>query len=159
MDTTGKPFGYVRSDILASYEWLGVLLSNFYNIYTKKIGTSSELSATSASKYIALGYYHDKTDVNNNVDQFKFRVGFKVWRFGFNTRFILNNAIQGTLAKKIQDKYADITYYPPSSCWFIQVAATAPYDRPGIQYDITFNLLISGQAIGFGKESSLWSKI
>ncbi len=159
LDTTRRPFGYIRSDIIASYEWMNVLLSNFYNVYTKKTGTNSELSAVAENKYIALGYYHDKTDVNNDIDQFKFRVGFQVWRFGLNTRFILNNAIKGTLKDKIQDKYADITYYPPSSCWFIQVAATAPYDRPGIQYDITFNLLISGQAIGFGKENGFWSKM
>ena len=145
--------------MLATYEWFNLLLSNFYNTYTKKMGTSSEVAVSSGRNYISLGYYHDKTEVNNKTDQFKFRLGFQVWRFGFNTRFILNNALQGKLKDKIQDKYADITYYPPSSCWFIKVAATDPYDRVGIQYDITFNLLISGQAIGFGKEDGFWSKM
>ena len=159
LNTNGKPFGYLRSDLLATYEWLNVLLSNFYNVYTKKFGTSSEIGMIDEKDYILLGYYHNKTEPTNNVDQFKFRLGFQVWRFGFNTRFILNNAIEGTLKDKIQDKYADITYYPPSSCWFLKVAATAPYDRAGIQYDITFNLLISGQAIGFGKEDGFWSKM
>jgi lipopolysaccharide assembly outer membrane protein LptD (OstA) len=158
LDKTGKPFGYLRSDILATYEWMNILLSNFYNVYTKKLGTSSELFFGERETYLGLGYYHDKTDPSYNIDQFKLRFGFRVWRFGFNTRFILNNTIKGTLKDKIQDKYADVIYYPPSSCWFIKLAATAPYDKPGIQYNITFNLLISGQAIGFGKDDGFWSK-
>ena len=158
LDKTGKPFGYLRSDILATYEWMNILLSNFYNVYTKKLGTSSELFFGERETYLGLGYYHDKTDPSYNIDQFKLRFGFSVWRFGFNTRFILNNTIKGTLKDKIQDKYADVIYYPPSSCWFIKLAATAPYDKPGIQYNITFNLLISGQAIGFGKDDGFWSK-
>lgn len=159
LDKTGKPFGYLRSDILANYEWFNILLSNFYNVYTKKLGTSSELLISKSDNYIGIGYYFNKTEASSNINQLKFRLGFRIWRFGFNTRFILNNEINGTLKEKIQDKYADIIYYPPSSCWFLKVAATAPYDRAGIQYNITFNLLISGQAIGFGKDDGFWSKM
>jgi hypothetical protein len=69
-------------------------------------------------------------------------------------RFIFNNSLAGKFSDKIQDKYFDVTYSPPSSCWFLKFAMSAPYDKPGFNVFITFNLLISGQAVGFGSEGN-----
>lgn len=152
IDTTGRPFGYLYSDIYAVYEWLNLLLSNFYNVYTKRMGVNSRARLQGRYKYIELGYYNNKTEVNSNIDQLKLQFGFSVWRFGTNVRFILNNALKGKFTDKLQDKYVDITYQPPSKCWLLAVAARAPYDRPGVDVSITFNLLISGQSVGFSPE-------
>jgi lipopolysaccharide assembly outer membrane protein LptD (OstA) len=154
LDTTGKPFGYLYSDILGNYDWISVLISNFYNFYTKKMGTSSYVRLSGSQKYIQLGYYNDKTQQNLNTDQIHLQFGFGVWRFFTNVRFIFNNSLTGKFSDKIQDKYFDVTYSPPSSCWFLKFAMSAPYDKPGFNVFITFNLLISGQAVGFGSEGN-----
>jgi len=159
LDTTGKPFGYVHSDIEASYEWVYWLNQLFYNVYTKKTGVNNVLGLSDGTKYVELGYYVDKTTSETGNDQLKLRFGFVIWRFGTNIRFILNNNFPGTLSNKMQDKYIDLTYNPPSSCWILKLAANAPYDRPGVDVSITFNLMISGQAIGFGAQDSFWSKV
>jgi lipopolysaccharide assembly outer membrane protein LptD (OstA) len=164
IDKTGKPFGYLYSDMLASYEWMTLLLSNFYNIYTRKMGVNSRLRFTGASdgplakKYVELSYYNNKTDPTVSIDQLKLLFGFSLWRFGTNVSFILNNNIKGKFSDKLQDKYFDLVYQPPANCWFLRLAVDAPYDRPGINTTITFNLLISGQAVGFGAGQGLFGK-
>ena len=159
LDKTGEPFGYVYSDILAGYEWASLLLSNFYNVYTKKMGVNSRLRLSGSQKYIEMGYYNNKTDTNLNIDQVKLQFGFAIWRFGTNVRFILNNTLKGKFLDKLQDKYVDLTYQPPSSCWLLKLAARAPYDRPGVDVSLTFNLLISGQSFGFGEqEKDIYSR-
>jgi len=158
LDKTGKPFGYIYSDMLATYEWMTLLLSNFYNVYTKKMGADSRIRFTGKSKYIEIGYYNDKTDTSTNVDQVKLLFGFSVWRFGTNVSFILNNNLKGKFSDKLQDKYFDFTYQPPADCWFLKLAVRAPYDKPGVDTTITFNLLISGQAVGFGAGQGLFGK-
>jgi lipopolysaccharide assembly outer membrane protein LptD (OstA) len=164
LDKTGKPFGYLYSDMLANYEWLTLLLSNFYNIYTKKTGVSSRLRFSGKSsgplknKYVEIGYYNNKTEPSRNIDQVKLLFGFSFWRFGTNVAFILNNTIAGKFSDKLQDKYFDVIYQPPANCWFLKLAVDAPYDKPGINTTITFNLLISGQAVGFGAGQGLFGK-
>ena len=155
LNTTGQPFGYLYSDIIASHSVMSLLLSNFYNVYTKKMGTSSQLRLTGGKKYVQLGYYYDKTTPNVNSDQLQLQFGFGIWRLATNVRFILNNTLPGKFTDKIQDKYFDIIYNPPSSCWFTKLAVSAPYDKPGFNVMISFNLLISGQTIGFGADSNL----
>ncbi len=154
LDTTGQPFGYLYSDILGNYNWISLLISNFYNMYTKKMGTSSYVRLSGSKKYIQLGYYNDKTQPSLSTDQIHLQFGFGIWRFFTNVRFIFNNALTGSFSDKIQDKYFDVTYSPPSSCWFLEFSMSAPYDKPGYNIFITFNLLISGQAVGFGSESN-----
>jgi lipopolysaccharide assembly outer membrane protein LptD (OstA) len=154
LDTSGTPLGYLYSDILGNYDWISVLISNFYNFYTKKMGTSSYVRLSGNQKYIQLGYYNDKTQQNLNTDQIHLQFGFGFWRFFTNVRFIFNNSLAGKFSDKIQDKYFDVTYSPPSSCWFLKFAMSAPYDKPGFNVFITFNLLISGQAVGFGSEGN-----
>ncbi len=164
IDKTGKPFGYVYSDMLSSYEWMTLLLSNFYNVYTKKMGFNSRLRFTGSSsgplpkKYIEFGYYNNKTDSNVNIDQLNLSFGFSFWRFGTNVRFILDNTLHGKFLDKLKDKYFDVIYQPPANCWFLKFAVSAPYDKPGINTTITFNLLISGQAVGFGAGEGLFGK-
>jgi len=164
LDKTGKPFGYLYSDMLSSYEWMSLLLSNFYNIYTKKMGMNSRLrffeanSQSIQKKYIEIGYYNNKTDPNVNIDQLRLLFGFAFWRFGTNVMFTLNNTIKGKFSDKLQDKYFDVTYQPPANCWFLKFAVDAPYDKPGINTTITFNLIISGQAVGFGAGQGLFGK-
>jgi len=158
LDKTGKPFGYIYSDILSNYEWMTLLLSNFYNIYTKKMGTNSRLRLTGKSKYIEVGYYNDTTAANTNIDQVKLLFGFSVWRFGTNVNFILNNTLKGKFMDRLQDKYFDVTYQPPANCWFLKFSVDAPYDKPGVNTTITFNLIISGQAVGFGAGQGLFGK-
>ncbi|MCX6112924.1 MAG: LPS assembly protein LptD [Proteobacteria bacterium] len=157
LNPTKQPFGYLYSEITAGHAWMSLLLTNFYNVYTKKMGVSSQLRLTGGKKYIQMGYYYDKTNPNANTDQLQLQFGFGVWRFATNVRFILNNSLPGKFTDKIQDKYFDVIYSPPSSCWFLKFAVSAPYDKPGFNVFISFNLLISGQAIGFGADSNLLS--
>ncbi|MEI6079054.1 MAG: LPS assembly protein LptD [bacterium] len=157
LDTTGQPFGNVFSDITASHAWMSLLLSNFYNIYTKRTGISSQLRLTGGQRYVQVGYYNDKTKPGATTDQLQLQFGFGLWRFFTNVRFILNNSLPGKFSDRIQDKYFDLIYNPPSSCWYLKFAVSAPYDKPGFNMYITFSLLISGQAIGFGSEGNLLS--
>lgn len=158
LDKTGQPFGYIYSDMLASYEWMTLLLSNFYNVYTRKTGTDSRLRFTGGAKYIEIGYYNNKTEADTKIDQIKLLFGFSFWRFGTNVSFIFNNELKGKFMDKLQDKYFDLTYQPPANCWFLKLAVRAPYDKPGIDTSITFNLIISGQAVGFGAGQGLFGK-
>lgn len=155
LNTNGKPFGYLYSDIIANHSWMSLLLSNFYNVYTKKMGVSSQLRLASGKKYVQLGYYYDKTTPSTNSDQLQLQFGFGLWRFATNVRFIYNNTLPGKFSDKVQDKYFDIIYNPPSSCWFLKLAMSAPYDKPGYNVFISFNLLISGQAVGFTGDNSV----
>jgi lipopolysaccharide assembly outer membrane protein LptD (OstA) len=155
LDTTGKPFSYLYSDILASHAWASLLLSNFYNIYTKKMGLTTQLGLSGGKRYVTLSYYYNKTEASSNTDQLQLQFGFGLWRLATNVRFILNNSLPGKFSDRIQDKYFDVVYNPPSSCWYLKLAVSAPYDKPGFNVFITFNLLISGQAIGFGSEGNL----
>ncbi|MEI6092394.1 MAG: LPS assembly protein LptD [bacterium] len=155
LNTSRTPFGYLYSDIIGTYEATSLLLSNFYNVYTKKMGVSSQLRLSGNKKYVQLGYYYDKTTPNTNSDQLQLQFGFALWRFATNIRFIYNNTLPGKFSDKVQDKYFDIIYNPPSSCWFLKLAMSAPYDKPGYNIFISFNLLISGQAVGFSGDNSV----
>jgi len=150
LDKTGKPFGYIFSDMLSNYEWITFLLSTTYDIYAKKLGANSRLRFTGKAKYIELGYYNNTTATNTVIDQVKLLFGFSLWRFGTNISFILDNTLKGTFMHRLADKYLDLTYQPPANCWFLKLSVDAPYDKPGINTTITFNLIISGQAVGFG---------
>ncbi|MBN1115504.1 MAG: LPS-assembly protein LptD [Oligoflexia bacterium] len=158
LDTTGQPFGYLYSNIWGNYAWFNLVLQKFYNVYTKKMGINTTMIASSGHKYVSLGYSYDKTAENRRTDQMRLGFGFDIWRFRTNTRFILNNEVRGTLLDKMRDKFFSIAYNPPSSCWTILLSARDPYDKDGFDIKITFNLLISGQAVGFGKESGFWNK-
>ena len=70
----------------------------------------------------------------------------------------MDNTLKGKFSDKLKDKYFDVVYQPPANCWFLKLAVDAPYDKPGVNTTITFNLLISGQAIGFGAGEGLFSK-